>query len=69
MGTIKVLLNRFSGSSRSSFEYESYKYEDIQSNWIIHQGYLQYLYSTRILNDSLCMFHIFPRESKIFFFF
>lgn len=66
MGTLKVLLTKISGNSKSLYEYESYKYEDIQSEWIIHQDYLQYLYNTTILGDSHCKFNwIFFQKIKI----
>ncbi|CAF3758919.1 unnamed protein product, partial [Rotaria sordida] len=38
--------------SKSPIEYTSYKYENIQSEWIIHQSYLKYLYNTKIFGDS-----------------
>ena len=56
MSTFKDRFTRKFSLSKSSFDYELYKYEDIQDKSIIHQGYLQYLYNTNLLGDSSCMF-------------
>ncbi len=55
-----MFVKRFSGL-KSPFDYETCKYEDIKPKSIIHQGYLQYLYSTNILGDSLCKFDFWER--------
>jgi hypothetical protein len=56
MGTLRDIISKRFSTSKTQFDYGLYKYEDIQNNkWIIHQGYLQYLYNTTILGDSLCM--------------
>jgi hypothetical protein len=63
METLKdIFAKRFIGL-KSPFDYETCKYEDIKSKSIIHQGHLQYLYSTNILGDSLCKF-----DFSVFFF-
>jgi hypothetical protein len=56
METFKDIFSKRFSTLKPPFEYESYKYEDIQDKWIIYQGHLQYLYNTTILGDSLCMF-------------
>ncbi len=57
MGTLKMILTKISPNSKCPFVYESYRYEDIQPEWIIHQDHLHYLYNTTILGDSLCRFY------------
>ncbi len=56
MGTLKDIISKRFNNSKTPFYYELYKYEDIENKYIIHQGYLQYLYNTTILGDSLCRF-------------
>jgi hypothetical protein len=49
----------------------AYKYEDIKSEWIIHEGNLEYLYGENIFKTtSLCKFNLEKNYSKkiIFFF-
>ncbi|UJR38372.1 hypothetical protein I4U23_031042 [Adineta vaga] len=53
MGTLKGLLNKIAGGSKSLHEYETYKYEEIDSKWIIYEDQLQYLYNKTPLGDSL----------------
>jgi hypothetical protein len=66
METLKRLITIKSNVLKSPFDYESYKYEDIRPEWIIHQGRLQYLYDKNFLNDSLCKFQ-FSKNRNIFF--
>ena len=47
-------LKRFSPLFPSNKNDLSYKYEDINPEWIIHEGYLEYLYDENIFKTSLC---------------
>ncbi|CAF1582030.1 unnamed protein product [Adineta ricciae] len=53
MGTLKTILNKLAGGSKSLYEYETYKYDEIDSKWIIYQDQLQYLHNKSILGESL----------------
>ncbi|CAF1126913.1 unnamed protein product [Rotaria sordida] len=48
----KLNFRKIFRKSKSPIEYTSYKYENIQSEWIIHQSHLKYLYNTKIFGDS-----------------
>ena len=65
MGTLRDIFAKRFSASKSPFDHETCKYEEIEQKSIIHQGYLQYLYNTTILGDSLCKisFFIFPGKS------
>jgi len=56
MEILKDKISKKFNNSKTPFDYELYKYEDIENKCIIHQGYLQYLYNTTILGESICMF-------------
>jgi len=51
----------------------AYKYEDIKSEWIIHEGILEYLYGENIFKTSLCKFNfrekLFKKQKKNLFYF
>jgi ribosome biogenesis protein Nip4 len=47
---------RLFSSDKSNEIYSSYKYIDIKPEWIIHEGYLEYLYGENIFKSSLCKF-------------
>ncbi|CAF1582240.1 unnamed protein product [Adineta ricciae] len=53
MGTLKTILNKLAGGSKSPYKYETYKYDEIDSKWIIYQDQLQYLHNKSILGESL----------------
>ena len=57
MATLREIFSKRFIAIRPPLDYESCKYEDIDPKSIIHQGQLQYLYSTTILGDSWCMFN------------
>jgi hypothetical protein len=63
LSRISVLLG--SDSDKTDVIYSSYKYGDIKPEWIIHEGYLEYLYGDALFK-SLCKFKLIKR--KIFFF-
>lgn len=56
MATLKKLATLVVGPNRDSFDYVKYKYEEIQSTWIIHEGYLKYLADKSLFGQSICMF-------------
>ncbi|CAF4719903.1 unnamed protein product [Rotaria sp. Silwood1] len=48
----KLNFRKIFNKSKSPIEYTSYKYQHIQTEWIIHQSHLKYLYNTKIRGDS-----------------
>jgi len=69
MGTLRDIFAKRFSASKSPFDNELCKYEDIEQKSIIHQGHLQYLYNTTILGDSLCRLDFLFLRDKSFDFF
>ncbi|CAF1236870.1 unnamed protein product [Adineta steineri] len=53
MGTLKTIFKKLSGDTKTLYEYETYSYKDIQSQWIIYQDNLHYLCNTNVLGQSV----------------
>lgn len=56
-----------SNMNKKDVIYSLYKYEDIKSEWIIHEGNLECLYAETMFKTSLCKLKFLHLQNLFFF--